>query len=144
MTTRKQRHQIYLPDALSSALEGLGGQSGTSKSAVVTQALAAWLETRAGSALDERFGMRIDRLGRADERIERKVDFLTEALGTFVQHQLTSTVHQPAFAPETASLGQQRYRAFIDAVGRRLARAADTATNGDSEMAERQTDYDRT
>jgi hypothetical protein len=133
MTTRKQRHQVYLPDDLSAPLNELGGASGSSKSAVVAKALRSWLEHRAGAGLDERFGVRIDRIGRAQDRLERKVDFLTEALGTFVQHQLTLVAHQPAFTPEAAHLGQQRYRAFIDAVGRKLARAAARDT-GETEI----------
>ena len=123
MTTRKQRHQVYLPDELSAALAALGGESGSSKSAVVASALRAWLDHRAGNAIDDRFGIRIDRVGRAQERVEHKLDYVAEALGTFVQHQLTLVAHQPTFTPETAHLGQQRYRAFVDAVGRKLARA---------------------
>ena len=123
MTTLKQRHHVYLPDDLSAALDALGGKSGSSKSAVVAAALRAWLDTRAGNALDDRIGIRIERLGRQQELVVRKLDFLAEALGTFVQHQLTLVAHQPPFTPEAAHLGQQRYRAFVEAVGRKLARA---------------------
>ena len=45
-----------------------------------------------------------------------------EALGTFVQHQLTLLAHQPPFDQETGQLGLKRYRAFVEMVGRRLAR----------------------
>ena len=121
MTTLKQRHHVYLPDDVSSALDALGRDPRTSKSKIVEEALRAWLERRAGNALDERFGIRI---GRQHELIVHKLDFLAEALGTFVQHQLTLVAHQPSFTPEAAHLGQQRYRAFVDAVGRKLARAA--------------------
>ena len=120
MTTLKQRHHVYLPDDLSAALDELGGRSGSSKSAVVAAALRAWLETRAGNALDDRFGMRI---GRLEGLTVQKLDLIAEALGTFVQHQLTLVAHQPAFTPEAAHLGQQRYRAFVEAVGRKLARS---------------------
>lgn len=123
MTTLRQRHQIYLPDDLSSALNSLGGKCGSSKSAVVATALRAWLENRAGDALDDRFAVRIDRIGRVQERDGQKVDYISEALGTFVQHHLTLVAHHPAFTPETVHLGQQRYRVFVEAVGRRLARA---------------------
>ena len=68
------------------------------------------------------FSARLDRASIADERIERKLDFVAEALGTFVQHQLTLVAHQPPFEHETGQLGLTRYRAFIDLVGRRLAR----------------------
>lgn len=122
MTTRKQRHQVYLSDDLSSALEALGGASGSSKSAVVAEALRAWLERRAGHALDERFGMRLDRLDRTHERIDERLVWIVEALGTFVQHQLTLVAHHPEFTPEAVHLGQARFRTFVEAVGRRLAR----------------------
>lgn len=130
MTTRKQRHQIYLADDLSAALNSLGGKSGSSKSAVVATAFRAWLGNRAGDALDDRFVVRIDRIGRVQERDGQKLDFIAEAFGTFVQHQLTLFAHHPEFTPETVHLGQQRYRAFVDAVGRRLARTGGALPTG--------------
>jgi hypothetical protein len=60
--------------------------------------------------------------------MERKLDFVAEALGTFVQHQLTLDAHQPPFEHETGLLGLKRYRAFIDTVGRRLARPDQSPT----------------
>ena len=119
MTTLKQRHHVYLPDDLSTALDALGREPGSSKSAVVANALRAWLDGRAASALEARFGSRI---GRHHELVIGKLDFLAEALGTFVQHQLTLVAHHPPFTPEAARLGQQRYRTYVEAVGRKLAR----------------------
>ncbi len=122
MRTFKTRHQFYLPDDLSEKLEALATEPGSSKTAILTDAFRAWLERRGATELDERFGLRLNRLSRADERLEHKLDFVAEALGTFVQHQLTLAAHQPPFEPETGQLGLQRYRAFVEAVGRRLAR----------------------
>src|SRR5213075_142063 len=122
MKTFKTRHQFYLPDDLSEKLEALAAQPGSSKTAILTDAFRAWLDRRAGNELDERFGVRLDRFGQAHERLEQKLDFLAETLGTFVQHQLTLVAHQPPFEPETGQLGLQRYQAFVEAVGRRLAR----------------------
>lgn len=122
MKTLKTRHQFYLPDDLSGKLEALAGEPGSSKTAILTDALRAWLERRGATELDERFGVRLDRLSRADEQLARKLDFVAEALGTFVQHQLTLVAHQPPFDAETGQLGLQRYRAFVEMVGRRLAR----------------------
>jgi predicted transcriptional regulator len=122
MKTFKTRHQFYLPDDLSEKLEALAAEPGSSKTAILTDALRAWLDRRGASELDERFGVRLDRLSRADEQLARKLDFVAEALGTFVQHQLTLVAHQPPFEPETGQLGLQRYRAFVETVGRRLAR----------------------
>jgi predicted transcriptional regulator len=122
MKTFKTRHQFYLPNDLSEKLESLAAEPGSSKTAILTDALRVWLERRGATELDERFGVRLDRLSRADQRLEHKLDFVAEALGTFVQHQLTLVAHQPPFEPETGQLGLQRYRAFVETVGRRLAR----------------------
>jgi predicted transcriptional regulator len=122
MKTFKARHQFYLPDDLSEKLEALAKEPGSSKTAILTDALRAWFERRAANELDERFGIRLDRISRANERLEKKVEFVAEALGTFVQHQLTVTAHQPPFEPESGQAGLQRYRAFVETVGRRLAR----------------------
>lgn len=125
--TSKTRHQFYLPDDLSGKLEGLAAEPGSSKTAILTDAFRAWLDRRGASDLDDRFGVRLDRLSRADEQLGRKLDFIAEALGTFVQHQLTLVAHQPPFELETGQLGLQRYRAFVDMVGRRLARPGHSA-----------------
>ncbi|RJG49875.1 CopG family transcriptional regulator [Sphingobium terrigena] len=120
MKTFKTRHQFYLPDALSEKLDALTAAPGASKTTILTDALTAWLERKAGSELDQRFGPRLDRQSRAAERLERKVDALTEILGLFVQHQLTLVAHQPAFDHETAQLGRVRYQRFMELVERRL------------------------
>jgi predicted transcriptional regulator len=126
--TFKTRHQFYLPDDLSEKLESLAGEPGSSKTAILTDAFRAWIERRGATELDERFGVRLDRLSRADEQLARKLDFVAEALGTFVQHQLTLVAHQPPFDNETGQLGLQRYRAFVEMVGRRLARPDQSST----------------
>ena len=120
MKTFKTRHQFYLPDDLS-ALDRLCESSGSPKTAVLTEGLKAGLERRAGHELDLRFGVRLDRMSRGQERVENKVDLLAEAFGTFVHHQLTIVAHQPPFDDETKQFGLKRYQAFVDLVGRRLA-----------------------
>lgn len=122
MKTRKTRHQFYLPDALTEKLEALAAKPGSSKSAVMTDALNAWIERRGANELDDRFGARLDRHSHAQERIERKLDMLTETFDLFVRHQLTLTAHQPAFDAETRRLGQLRYDEFVRLAGRLAAR----------------------
>lgn len=129
MTTRKQRHHIYLPDDLSAALDAMGGASGSSKSAVVAAALRAWLDRRASGALDDKLSLRLDRVTRAQQAQRETLDFISEALGAFVQHQLTLVAHQPPITPEAAHLGRQRFQQFIEAVGRKLARAGASRTD---------------
>lgn len=121
MNTRKTRHQFYLPDDLSAKLEALAGKPGSSKTAVLTDALRAWFERRSVNELDERFAPRLDRQQRLLQRLETTLNITAEVLDLFVQHQLTIVAHQPAFDQETGQLGVKRYRAFMDQVGRRLA-----------------------
>lgn len=122
MQTSKTRHQFYLPDELSAKLDAMAAQPGSSKTAILTDALTAWFDRRAGHELDQRFGARLDRQSRIADRTEQKLDFLTEALGLFVRHQLTLTAHQPAFDAETNRLGRLRYDEFMKVVGRMLTR----------------------
>ena len=125
MRTFKTRHQFYLPDDLSEALDRLCTSCGSSKTAVLTEGLKTVLERRAGHELDQRFGVRLDRMSRGHERLEGKVDLLAEAFGVFVHHQLTMVAHQPPFDEETRQLGLKRYQAFIELVGRRLTSSSE-------------------
>ncbi len=122
MQTAKTRHQFYLPDDLTAKLDALAAQPGSSKTSILTDALTAWFERRAGHELDDRFGVRLDRQSRSADRIEQKLDFVTEVIGLFVRHQLTLTAHQPPFDAETRQLGQLRYDQFVQLVGQILAR----------------------
>lgn len=127
--TSKTRHQFYLPDALSAKLEALAAAPGTSKTSILSDALQAWTERQGAQELDGRFGPRFDRLGRASERVEEKLDILNEAFGLFVLHQLTLTAHQPAFDTETLRLGRDRYDRFVSQAGRSLSRKQGLAIN---------------
>lgn len=120
MQTRKTRHQFYLPDDLSAKLDALALKPGASKTTILTDALNAWIERAGHKELDERFGPRLDRQSRAADRVEHKVEALTELVGVFVQHQLTLVAHQPSFDAETGKLGRERYTRLLDLVERRM------------------------
>ena len=134
MQTSKHRHQFYLPDELSEKLEALAAKPGASKTTILTDALTAWFERRAAHELDDRFGTRLDNHSRSAERMERKLEYLTEALGLFVRHQLTLTAHQPAFDDETRRLGSLRYEEFVRLVGRFVARGATARQPGEADQ----------
>jgi predicted transcriptional regulator len=71
MKTFKERHQFYLPDDLSEKLEAMAKEPGSSKTAILTDALRTWFERRAANELDVRFGIRLDRISQANERLEK-------------------------------------------------------------------------
>lgn len=122
MKTFKTRHQFYLPDDLSEKLDTMAAKPGSSKTAILTDALTAWFDRRAGSELDQRFGTRLDRQSRTSDRIEDKIDVLSESLAVFVRHHLLITAHQPDYDAATRQLGKARYEAYVELVGRGLAR----------------------
>ncbi|MGF7156425.1 CopG family transcriptional regulator [Novosphingobium gossypii] len=122
MQTRKTRHQFYLPDHLSARLDALAAQPGGSKTAVLSEALTAWFEQREAADIDAQFGKALDRQVRAVERIERRLDYLTEVVALLVRFHLTQTAHHPAFDKETQRLGQIRYESFVRIAGQMAAR----------------------
>lgn len=113
---------------MSAKLEELAAKPGASKASILSDALTAWLDRQGAAEIETRFGPRFDRLSRAQDRTDHKVDVLIETLGLFIQHQLTLLAHQPPFEAETKRLGLERYRQFIEIVGRRVATTGDRPT----------------
>lgn len=120
MQTTKTRHQFYLTDELSTKLDALAAKPGVSKTAILTDALTAWLDRAGAAELDAKFGPRFDRFARVQARSEGKMDMITEMLGVFIQHQLTLVAHQPVFDEDTRRLGATRFKTFMDIVAARL------------------------
>ena len=85
----KVRHQLFLPKPLSDRLEALAAKPGASKSAILRDALTAWLNRRGASELDDRFGLRLDRMSTALSRIERDGHVMLETLALFVRFELS-------------------------------------------------------
>jgi predicted transcriptional regulator len=125
MQTRKTRHQLYLPDHLSARLDALAAGANNSKTAIMTEALGNWFERRDDVEAERQFGKKLAQQVRVVERIERRLDYLTEVVGLFVRHQLTLTAHHPGFDAVTRKLGQARYDAFVRLVGEQAARSGD-------------------
>jgi predicted DNA-binding protein len=122
MQTHKTRHQFYLPAHLSARLDAMAAEPGVSKTTILSEALGAWLQRADDEQTDAQFGKALSRQTRAVERLEQRLDYLTEALGLFVRHQLTLTAHHPAFDAEMQRLGQRRYDQFVRTAGELAAR----------------------
>jgi len=118
----KPRHHLYLDDELTEQLEALAAKPGSSKSAIVSDALRSYLARRGANEIDDRLKVRLDRVSRQLNRIERDQQILLESLALFVRYYLTVTAPLPEADQEAArALGQERFQAFIDQVGRRIA-----------------------
>ncbi len=125
---QRVRHQLFLPKPLSDRLEALAAKPGASKSAILADAVAAWLNRRGASELDDRFGIRLDRMTTALGRIERDGHVLIETLALFVRYELA--IHAPLAENDAAgrAVARERFEAFIAQVGRQVAGGKRTLT----------------
>lgn len=121
MKRSKIRHQLFLDADLSEKLEALAAKPGASKSAILADAVAAWLNRRGAQELDDRFGLRLNRISAQLNRIERDGQVLLESLALFVRYQLTVTAPLPEPDPAARAVGRDRFQSFVDQVGRQIA-----------------------
>lgn len=129
MQTRKTRHQFYLPNHLSARLDAMAAEPGETKTTILSKALGASFQRADDEQTGAQFGKALSRQVRAIERLEQRLDYLTEVLGLFVRHQLTLTAHHPAFDAEMQRLGQRRYDQFVRTAGELAARKAKSKAN---------------
>lgn len=122
----KPRHHLYLDDDLTAQLEALAAKPGSSKSAIVADALRAWLARRGAREIDDALKIRLDRFGTQLNCIERDDQVLLETLALFIRYQLTVTAPLPEPDQAARAVGRDRFQAFIDQVGRQIAGGSST------------------
>jgi hypothetical protein len=92
-----------------------------SPDAYVEAALASFLSPDASERMEAAISRRLDRHTRQLERLEHHVKISNEAIALFVRFWLTSTPALPDAARGAAQAsGTERYRGFIEALGRRI------------------------
>lgn len=117
----KVRHQLFLPKDVSERLEALAARPGASKSAILADAVTAWLDRRGKSELDDRFGMRLDRLTASNGRIERNGHVLLETLALFIRYVLAILAPLAENDISGRAKARERFDAFVVQVGRQIA-----------------------
>ena len=117
----KRRHHIYLDVQLSDRLDTLAAKPGTSKSAITADALRDYLDRRATRDIDTLLKQRLDRINTYLGRLERDGRVVLETLALFVQYEMTNQAPLPEPDKAAQAIGRDRFTAFVDQVGRRLA-----------------------
>jgi predicted transcriptional regulator len=115
------RHQLFLGEDLSARLEALAAKPGASKSAILADALTAWLNRQAASELENKFGQRLDRLSMALGRVERDGHVLLESLALFIRYELMVQAPLAEGDDVARAVGRDRFDAFVARVGEALA-----------------------
>ncbi|HBI20138.1 CopG family transcriptional regulator [Sandaracinobacter neustonicus] len=122
----KVRYQLFLEPRLADRLEELAARPGVARSDILVEALDAWLTRQGGHDLDERFGVRLDRMSRSLGRAERDIQVLLESLSLFVHYQFCLNAQIPEPDAAARAVGRDRFQKFIDQIGRRMAAGADS------------------
>jgi hypothetical protein len=132
----KVRHQLFLPKPVSDRLEALAAKPGASKSAILTDAVTAWLNRRGASELEDRFALRLDRMTSAIGRLERDGHIQLETLALFVRYELA--IQAPLAENDQAgrAIAAKRFEAFIAQVGRQIAAGRRTIADSLGGVAE--------
>jgi len=119
----KERLSVYLDPHIMRSLIDYADRRGKSKSLIAEAAIASFLSPDAAERQEATLARRLDRLVRQTEWLERDVRIAVETLALFVRFWLTAT---PALPEQTQAAarakGAERYHAFIETLGRRLAK----------------------
>jgi hypothetical protein len=120
---RKSRLSVYLDQPLMDDLSSYAARQKQSLSLVAEAAIAAFVspDQTADAVL-----RRLNRMDRLLQKLERDNAISSEALLVFVWNWLLSTPALPEAAQASArASATERYDAFMETLGRRIARAAD-------------------
>lgn len=121
--TTKTPFSVYLDPELMNALAAYADRRGKSRSLVAEAAIASFLSPDADEQREAAIAKRLDRLDRRTTRLERDVGIGVEMIALFVRFWLSNTPSPPE--AERAAMRRQggdRYDAFMEALGRRLAK----------------------
>lgn len=122
---RKARLSVYLEPQIMKALEAYADRRDRSLSLVAEAAIASFITPDESERQEAALAARLDRLNRSQERLERDQTIALETLALFVRHWLTVMPSLPEPHQEVArAKGGERYDAFVEALGRRLAKGS--------------------
>jgi len=135
----RRRHEFYLDEDLSERLSTMAAKPGSSKTAIMTDALRAYLERGAASELDERFKARLDKQSLQLARIERDQQIVAESVALLARFQFMVTAPVPESDRAARAMAQERFKGFLEQVSRRIANSRSLiedvlAVNGSSEQ----------
>jgi len=122
---RKHRLSVYLEPDIMRALAAYADRRDRSLSLVAEAAIASFVTPDEAERQEAAIATRLDRLSRAMERLERDQTITIETLALFVRHWLTVMPSLPEPHQDAArAKGGERYDAFLEALGRRLAKGS--------------------
>lgn len=117
-----------LPSDLADQIEDYAARKRVPQTHIIEAALLSFLSPDGPERLEAALARRLDRLSRQLERAEQNITISNEAIALFVRFWLTTTPPLPDTGQAAAKAsGNERYRAFIEALGRRVETGASLA-----------------
>jgi hypothetical protein len=133
----KPRHHLYFDEDLTEQLEALAAKPGTSKSAIVSDALRGYLARRGAGEIEGLVKIPLDRVNARLGRMERDIQILMETQAIFIRYEFMMTPPLPEAQQAAArALARDRYQALIEQVGRRIAEGRTMSRDIESSRAE--------
>lgn len=121
--TTKARLSVYLDPEIMAALAAYADRREQSRSLIAEAAIASFLSPDADEQREAAIAKRLDRIERRMTRAERDTGIAVEMLAMFVRFWLSNAPPPPESERALLRrLGNDRYDAFMEALGRRLAK----------------------
>lgn len=110
-----------LPAELANQIEDYAARKRVPQTQILESALLSFLSPDGPERLEAALARRLDRLSRQLDRLEQNIAISNEAVALFVRFWLTTTPPLPDSALSAAKAsGNERYKGFIEALGRRV------------------------
>ncbi len=120
---KKTKISVYVDPDVMTVLADYAARRSQSQSMIAETAIASFLSPDAAERHEAAIGKRLDQLDRRMTRLERDMGIAVETLAVFVRFWVTTTPALPEPAAQAArAKANERYEAFITALGRRLAK----------------------
>jgi hypothetical protein len=110
----KPKIGVYLTSDVAKLLRLAARRSGATRSDIVNEAVARYLDPPPESDPNEAVLQRLDGLAKAIRRLRRDVEIMTETLALHIRQFLTITSPVPKSEQQEAErLGRERYEVFV-------------------------------
>jgi Ribbon-helix-helix domain len=117
----RQRHALYLSEAMTQRLQVLAETHRVAKSEILERALKRYLADESGGSPADLLVLQHELNSRSLRRLERDLAIAAELTATFVRYFLTITPPLPGSEHAAArALGQLRFEEVIEDIARRL------------------------
>ena len=119
---KKKKLTVYLDPDVEKALTEFAARRDRSQSMIGEAAISSFLSPDDAERREAIVARRLDQIDRRITRMERDVGIAVESLAVFISFWINTTPALPEPAAQAArAKANERYEAFITALGRRLA-----------------------